>query len=124
MSVPAVMAMHSPIELPSDHPAFAGHFPRFPVLPGAVLIDEALQVIQRDRGIDLTRWQITSAKFLDIVRPGDALRVEHEAPRAGLIRFTIRAWDPTRAADGPIPGNDRTVVSGTLSSTVHPGGGA
>ena len=52
--------------------------PGFPVLPGAVLLDEVLPVIERQRGIDLTQWQIASAKFLEPVRPGDALRLEHE----------------------------------------------
>ena len=107
-------AMHSPIEVAADHPAFAGHFPCFPVLPGAVLLDEALQIIQRDRCIDLTQWQIASAKFLGIVRPGDALQLEHVAPKSGLIRFTIRVAD-------------RTVASGNLSNglrtgTVRPSG--
>ena len=32
---------------PADHPSFAGHFPKFPVLPGAVLLDEALQAIEQ-----------------------------------------------------------------------------
>lgn len=102
----ATAIMHSAIEVPTDHPAFAGHFPQFPVLPGAVLLDEALQVIQRERGIDLTQWQIASVKFLRIVRPGDALRLEHDAPKSGLIRFTIRA-------------TDRTVASGSLSSAAR-----
>jgi 3-hydroxymyristoyl/3-hydroxydecanoyl-(acyl carrier protein) dehydratase len=95
--------MHSPIEVPSDHPSFAGHFPKFPVLPGAVLLDAALQVIERERGIDLTQWQIASIKFLGVVRPGDALRLEHNVARLnGLIRFTVRVAD-------------RTVASGSLS---------
>jgi 3-hydroxyacyl-[acyl-carrier-protein] dehydratase len=110
--------MHSPLEISADHPSFAGHFPQFPVLPGAVLLDEVLQVIQRQRNVDLTLWQIASAKFLDAVRPGDALRLEHDAPRSGLIRFMILASD--RAA----PGKDRTVVSGRLSSAASADGPA
>jgi 3-hydroxyacyl-[acyl-carrier-protein] dehydratase len=47
--------MHSPIEISSDHPSFPGHFPNFPVLPGAVLLDEVLQIMQRAWGIDLTQ---------------------------------------------------------------------
>ena len=89
----AAPTMLSPMEIPSDHPSFAGHFPRFPVLPGAVLLDEALQIIQRERHIDLSLWQVASVKFLDIVRPGDAVQLEHAAPKHGLIRFTIRAAD-------------------------------
>jgi acyl-coenzyme A synthetase/AMP-(fatty) acid ligase len=105
-------AMHSPIEVSENHPSFAGHFPRLPVLPGAVLLDEALQAIQRDRGIDLMHWQVASLKFLDLVRPGDALRLEHTAAdNGGLIRFTLRVAD-------------RTVASGSLSSAVRTDGAA
>ena len=106
--------MHGPLEIPRDHPAFAGHFPRFPVLPGAVLLDEALQVIERERGIDLTQWQIASAKFQGAVRPGDALRLEHTAPDGALIRFIILAPDPS------VRGKDRTVASGSLSRPAAP----
>lgn len=102
--------MHSRIEVPTDHPSFAGHFPRFPVLPGAVLLDEVLQIIERERGLDLTQWQIASSKFLAAVRPGDALRIEHSAAQSGLVHFTIRA-------------GDRTVASGSLANAPRPGAG-
>jgi 3-hydroxyacyl-[acyl-carrier-protein] dehydratase len=111
MSVQGAPNMHSPIEVPKDHPSFAGHFPKFPVLPGAVLVDEALQVIQRERNIDLTQWYLASVKFLEAVRPGESLQLEHDARTGGLIRFTIRVAD-------------RTVASGRLSSATRPGGEA
>jgi 3-hydroxyacyl-[acyl-carrier-protein] dehydratase len=95
------VTMHSPLEVPRDHPSFAGHFPKFPVLPGAVLLDEALQVIERTWSIDVSQWHLVSAKFLDAVRPGDTLLLEHSAPDNGTIRFTIRAAN-------------RTVASGSL----------
>jgi 3-hydroxyacyl-[acyl-carrier-protein] dehydratase len=85
--------MDCPLEVAGDHPSFAGHFPKFPVLPGAVLLDETLRAIQRARGIDLTRWRIASVKFLDGVRPGDILRLEHAAGSSGAIHFTVLAAD-------------------------------
>jgi 3-hydroxymyristoyl/3-hydroxydecanoyl-(acyl carrier protein) dehydratase len=91
----------SALDIPADHPVFAGHFPGFPVLPGAVLVDEALSAIEVARGIDLRCWHIGSAKFHDTVRPGDSLVLDHEAPEPGLIRFTLRA-------------GNRRVASGTL----------
>jgi 3-hydroxyacyl-[acyl-carrier-protein] dehydratase len=71
------------------HPAFAGHFPGSPVLPGAVLLDEALFGIERGSGIDITRWRIASVKFLGRVLPGDELVLRYSAPAAGVIRFSI-----------------------------------
>ena len=111
MTVPAAASVHSLIEIPEDHPAFAGHFPKFPVLPGAVLLDEALQAIESSRGIDLRDWRIAFVKFMDAVRPGDALRLEHAAPHSGVIRFTIHAAS-------------RLVASGSLARTTQPAGGA
>jgi 3-hydroxyacyl-[acyl-carrier-protein] dehydratase len=101
MSTEPAAALHSRLDVARDHPAFAGHFPKFPVLPGAALLDEALQLLERERGIDLTHWHI-AVKFLDVVRPGDALGLEHDMPKKGLIRFTIRC-------DG------RTVAGGSLT---------
>jgi 3-hydroxymyristoyl/3-hydroxydecanoyl-(acyl carrier protein) dehydratase len=95
------MKMHSALHIAADHPAFAGHFPAFPVLPGAILLDEMFKAIELARGIDLRGWQIRSAKFLDAVRPGDTLLLEHEAPAPGLIHFAIQV-------------EKRKVASGTL----------
>lgn len=95
--------MHTALQIAADHPSYAGHFPGFPVLPGAVLLDETLRAIAGARGIDLAAWQISSAKFFDGVRPGDSLVLEHDAPAAGSIRFAIHA-------------GNRKVVSGTLST--------
>jgi 3-hydroxyacyl-[acyl-carrier-protein] dehydratase len=70
-----------------DHPAFAGHFPGFPVVPGAVLLDEAMFVIHAATGLACNR--IAWVKFLHPVRPGDALLVHHEIDAGGGIRFEI-----------------------------------
>jgi 3-hydroxyacyl-[acyl-carrier-protein] dehydratase len=99
----------SVIQVPKDHPAFAGHFPGFPVLPGAVLLDEVLRAIEGQRGVDLTKWCITTAKFLSLVRPGDSLRLEHEISQSGSIRFTV-----TSAG--------RRVANGSLSVAAEPVG--
>ncbi len=107
MSVPATI-MRSTIELERDHPAFAGHFPAFPVLPGAALLDEALQIIQRERRLDLTQWRVAS-KFHGAVRPGDAPALEHDQPRSGLIRFSIRV-------------EQRLVAGGSLTLGEHTDG--
>ena len=85
------MITRSSIQIPRDHPSFAGHFPTFPIVAGALLLDEALQIIERERGVDLTRWRLASVKFLRLVRPGEALCLDHHAPREDLVSFVIRA---------------------------------
>ena len=76
--------------IPSDHAAYTGHFPSFAILPGAVLLDEALQEIARSRRLDLLTWRLQSAKFLEIVRPDMALTLEHSPTGTTAIRFSIR----------------------------------
>ncbi|HEY3657082.1 MAG TPA: AMP-binding protein [Steroidobacteraceae bacterium] len=96
-----VQASRSELRIGEDHASFAGHFPGFPILPGAVLLNEVLHEIERCRSIDLRQWRVASAKFLEIVRPGDTLTLEHSAPNDATISFVIRTAS-------------RAVASGTL----------
>lgn len=77
--------------VPLDHPAFAGHFPGMPILPGVVLLDTALQTIAQSSGITLDRCEISSIKFLSPVTPGDELEIQHVVSANGTIRFEIAA---------------------------------
>ena len=83
------MANTSTLLVPAQHPAFNGHFPGAPLLPGVVLLDEMLRAVERDgRG---TGWSIATAKFLQVVRPGETLTFEHELLANGALRFAIRS---------------------------------
>jgi 3-hydroxymyristoyl/3-hydroxydecanoyl-(acyl carrier protein) dehydratase len=93
MATPEGNEFRHSIGYAADHPAFAGHFPGMPILPGALLLDEALRTIETDLGIDITHWQLTAAKFLQSVRPGDALTIEHTAGADGTLRFSVRTED-------------------------------
>lgn len=77
------------LAIPAEHPAFAGHFPGMPVVPGVVLLDEALHAIGRSLGIDLSACAIPSVKFLSPVRPGEPVCVCYEKSPAGGIRFEL-----------------------------------
>jgi 3-hydroxyacyl-[acyl-carrier-protein] dehydratase len=87
------LAMNSEISLMigADHPALAGHFPGNPIVPGVVLLAEALRAIEAASGISLASCQIGSVKFQKTVAPGERLAVEFTVDAAGAIAFALRS---------------------------------
>ena len=59
-----------PLPIAADHPAYAGHFPGQPILPGVVLLDAAMHALAGVLGMPAASGQIKSAKFLSPVVPG------------------------------------------------------
>lgn len=90
--------------VPPDHPAFAGHFPGTPILPGVVLLDVALQIIAKTSGIALDLCEISSVKFLSPASPGDELLIQHTVSASGTIRFDILAGMRKIASGSIVPG--------------------
>lgn len=77
--------MKRTLAIAKDHPAYAGHFPGNPLLPGVVLLAEAMAAI------GATQHTIESAKFLSPVTPGMPLTVRHEADESGSVRVEIES---------------------------------
>ena len=72
---------------PAAHPAFAGHFPGAPVVPGALLLAAALDALgEAGSGLD-----IAQAKFLQPVGPDTAVEVSCEETASGSLRLELRA---------------------------------
>ncbi len=55
-----------------QHPAFAGHFPGAPIVPGVVLLDTALQAIAVAESLLLDQYELSSVKFLSPLSPADS----------------------------------------------------
>ena len=89
--------------VPLDHPAFAGHFPGTPILPGVVLLDTALHAIASATGIALDNCEISSVKFLSPAKPGDELLIQHTLSVSGTIRFDIMAGMRKIASGSIVP---------------------
>jgi 3-hydroxymyristoyl/3-hydroxydecanoyl-(acyl carrier protein) dehydratase len=83
-------AVVTTLAIAPDHPAFDGHFPGRPILPGVVLLSEALAAIEASSGRGPEAWTVSNAKFLEPVTPGAALTLSHERLASGAIRFEIR----------------------------------
>lgn len=89
-----------PLPIAADHPAYAGHFPGRPILPGVVLLDAALHALAARQGM-AGPAQLKSAKFHSPVQPGEVLTLHTTASLAGGFHFEIRC-------------GDRSVASGAL----------
>jgi 3-hydroxyacyl-[acyl-carrier-protein] dehydratase len=88
----------TPLPIAADHPAYSGHFPGQPVLPGVVLLDATLHALE-SAGIGVSaRWDLNSVKFHSAVRPGEALTLQHEMLPNGTVRFAIRTADRSVAS--------------------------
>ena len=98
------------------HPALAGHFPGSPVLPGVVLLDETVRLVEQARGDSGVRWTVGAAKFLKPVQPGETLTLEHEPLPNGSIRFAVSSGGRAVAAGVLRPsGTERTADAGPAS---------
>ncbi|MHB8534839.1 MAG: hypothetical protein ACYDBW_05270 [Sulfuricaulis sp.] len=91
--------------VPLDHPAFAGHFPGTPILPGVVLLDTVLHAITAATGIALDICEISSVKFLSPANPGDELVIQRVISVGGTIRFDIVAGMRKIASGSIVPGS-------------------
>ena len=78
--------------IPVDHPAFVGHFPGRPLLPGAMLLAEVIEAIHQVPAMAAALGPaptLNIAKFLAPVAPGSDLIVELKHERGGL-NFEVR----------------------------------
>ncbi len=73
-----------------DHPCLAGHFPGRPVVPGVVLLDEALALLLA-AAPGLRVAGLPAIRFLRPVLSGEDVEVVHEVPVApGRVGFACR----------------------------------
>ena len=86
------------LRIADDHPSYTGHFPDMPILPGAVLIDAALDALARARGTGPACLEIKVFKFSSPVRPGDPLILEFQDLADGSMRMRIRSLERIVAA--------------------------
>lgn len=99
-----------PLSIPTDHPAYIGHFPGQPILPGVVLLDQVLHAVASREDLQQAYATIRSAKFPSPVGVGEALCLNYAATVGAVFRFEVLA-------------GERLVASGVLAfATTNLGG--
>ena len=77
-----------------DEPVFAGHFPGNPLLPGALLIDWAVDTLNRKMGWATGSRSIRQAKFLSPARPNESLVLACAVAPRGRHKLQVTARRP------------------------------
>jgi 3-hydroxymyristoyl/3-hydroxydecanoyl-(acyl carrier protein) dehydratase len=70
-----VITLEALRQIPDDHPAFSGHFPGNPILPGAVLVE---MVVECATEVGWTVKSIEAIKFGRSIRRGGDLAVRFQ----------------------------------------------
>ncbi|HUW99147.1 MAG TPA: hypothetical protein VMV40_09995 [Acidiferrobacter sp.] len=78
---------------PAGHPAFAGHFPGNPIVPGVLLLDELMHALAADLDRGYAAFTVESVKFLYSARPGDVVYWVYTPVRADAVRFVLTVGD-------------------------------
>ena len=76
--------MHKSVTISFDHPAFVGHFPGNPILPGVAILDIVVTAYSAEV------FGISVAKFLNTVAPGDTLTVDISNSKNGSAEFAVK----------------------------------
>jgi 3-hydroxymyristoyl/3-hydroxydecanoyl-(acyl carrier protein) dehydratase len=103
MNLPLLASIEIEQTIDADLPAFEGHFPGAPVLPGAMLLAMVLRAVARQP--EWTRRAgpnpcVPQVKFLAAVGPGQVLHIRFD-DSARAIAFSVRCGD-TVVARGQI----------------------
>ena len=89
--------------VPADHPAFAGHFPGHPIVPGVVLLDRVIQLAVEWSGAPASGWQVTQTKFLSPCGPHDELRFSLRDGARGGLAFSVHCGEREVATGSLLP---------------------
>lgn len=82
------------LTVPPDHPAFAGHFPDRPILPGVVQIDWALRLADQYLSTGCPAACDYQVKFRRLITAGEALSLDLRLIRErGVLDFSYRVGD-------------------------------
>lgn len=88
-----IAAPHTPTWVfPGTHPAFAGHFPGHPVVPGVLLLEAVVTTLDVARPDD-THPRFEGVKFLSPVAPDECVALSHNRLAPDRLEFKLRVGE-------------------------------
>lgn len=98
--------------VPHDHPALPGHFPGNPVVPGVLLLDEVVSLLEALHG-PLPGLCLPQVKFLQPLLPGQDARVELTSRGSSSWRFQVVRGDTVLATGDIVTATATATGTGT-----------
>lgn len=77
------------MNIPNDHPCFAGHFPGHPIVPGVLLLERVMSLARSRLGLPLANCEVYNVKFLAPVGPGDQINIDWIEGAVNEYRFAV-----------------------------------
>lgn len=92
--------LHALFVIGATHPALPGHFPGAPVVPGVVVLDQVIGLLESLPDFHGDRLDLPQVKFVEPLLPGElaAIEIDVEGDRA---RFRVQRGD-TAIANGSL----------------------
>jgi len=87
-----------------DHPAIAGHFPGYPIVPGALLLTELLHALESTVGQNGRVLELSSVKFIAPLHPDEPFTIYLDRVDATRLKFQATC-------------HDRIIASGVIRHT-------
>ena len=78
--------MHNSFTIKSTHPSLKGHFPKNPIVPGVVILDEVINIVKSLKP-DFTIDAIPTVKFIHPLLPEQQVSVEINEKNITSISF-------------------------------------
>ena len=68
--------LHALFVIGAAHPSLAGHFPGAPVVPGVVVLDQVIGLLESSAAFEGARLDLPQVKFVEPLLPGEVASID------------------------------------------------
>ena len=84
------MSVERTLTITKDHPALAGHFPGYPIVPGVLVLEEVIETLKARYGDGLVVTGLPAVKLSSPLKPEEPLMITIEPEDTDTAAFICR----------------------------------